>query len=216
MASKDEPAAALEQYELALEKAPDSSDVLKEVVALEVRVRGADAAEQRLLALLKEQPDHPQANGLIAKVYTAEQDYVAAEKSLRKQIDLTPDSATFSELAQLRIMQKDLAGAGSVYEEGLVANPDNVSLMIGLAGVRERLGDYEAAISLYEKVLTLQPGNAVSVNNLAALLSDHRTDQASLDKALKMAEVLGKTNQPAFLDTAGWIYYRTGDYEKAL
>ena len=65
-------------------------------------------------------------------------------------------------------------------------------------------------------MLAKQPGNAVSVNNLAAILSDHRTDTASLDKAAEYAETLVKANQPAFQDTAAWVYYRRGEYDKAL
>jgi len=30
-----------------------------------------------------------------------------------------------------------------------------------------------------------------------------------------LSAALEKTNQPAFLDTAGWVYYRSGDYNKA-
>ena len=46
-------------------------------------------------------------------------------------------------------------------------------------------------------------------------MSDHRSDAASLDKAVELAVKLEKTEQPAFLDTAGWIYYRKGDYARA-
>ena len=35
------------------------------------------------------------------------------------------------------------------------------------------------------------------------------------DKAAELAAKLEKTEKPAFLDTAGWIYYRKGDYDKA-
>jgi len=86
---------------------------------------------------------------------------------------------------------------------------------LGLAGLRERQKNYEAAIAVYEKLLEQQPDNAVSVNNLASLLSDHRTDADSMAKAAELAVKLEKTSQPAFLDTAGWVYYRKGDYDKA-
>jgi tetratricopeptide (TPR) repeat protein len=87
--------------------------------------------------------------------------------------------------------------------------------LIGLAGIREQQQDYEGAIAIYEKVLEKQPGNAISTNNLAALLADHRSDEASLAKVIELSAKLEKANQPAFLDTAGWVYYRKGDYDKA-
>ena len=93
--------------------------------------------------------------------------------------------------------------------------PEQSSLLIGLAGLRERQKDFDGAITLYERVLANQPNNAVSTNNLAALLADHRSDEASLAKARELSAQLEKTNQPAFLDTAAWVYYRSGDYDKA-
>ena len=111
---------------------------------------------------------------------------------------------------------KNLAGAAQAYQDGLKQLPDNTELLVGLAGVHERQQDYDAAIATYEKILAKQPDNAVSTNNLAALLADHRTDKASLAKAAELSAKLEKTNQPAFLDTAGWVYYRQGDYDKAV
>jgi lipopolysaccharide biosynthesis regulator YciM len=88
--------------------------------------------------------------------------------------------------------------------------------MVGLAAVHEAEKDYESAISVYEELNQQQPDNAIAINNLAALLSDHRSDAASLDKAAALAVRLEETDQPAFLDTAGWVHYRKGDYTKAV
>jgi predicted Zn-dependent protease len=64
-------------------------------------------------------------------------------------------------------------------------------------------------------VLKEHPENAISTNNLAVLLADHRTDEDSARQAAELSALLEKTEVPAFLDTAGWVYYRQGDYEKA-
>jgi tetratricopeptide (TPR) repeat protein len=209
-------ASAIQQYEIALQKAPESAEVLTALVNTEVRQDGGDTAEKRLLAILEENPQHRSANDLLGAVYLSKKDFAKAEKAFEHQLEINPESAaTYSRLAQTRVAQDDLDGAVSAYEQGLKALPDNLQLMIGLAGVHERQKDYEAAISVYEKLLEQQPDNAIGINNLVALLSDHRSDAASLDKAAELATKLEKTEQPAFLDTAGWIYYRKGDYDKA-
>lgn len=209
---------ALAQYELALDKAPDNAQVLAALVSLESRQEGnVEGVEKRLKEVLEKNPRHPNANDLLGALYLSQKAFPEAEQAFRKQLEIYPeDGIAYAQLAQVKLAQGDIQGAGEVFEQGLGVLPDSIRLLIGLAGIRERQKDYDAAISLYEKVLERQPGNAVSINNLAALLSDHREDPASLDRAAKLAETLEKAKQVAFLDTAGWVYYRKGDYSKAV
>lgn len=209
---------AIAQYEVALQKAPLNTRVLTDLVDLESQQEGGPGrAEKRLKDILAENPQHPAANGLLGMLYMNTKRFPEAEQAFLKQLDISPkDREFYPLLAQARIAQGDLDGAAAAFEQGLDRWPGNMPFMLGLAGVRERQKDYEAGISLYEKVLKKQPDNAIATNNLAALLADHRTDQASLDKAAELAGKLEKTSQPAFLDTAGWVYYRLGDYGKAI
>ncbi len=68
----------------------------------------------------------------------------------------------------------------------------------------------------FEKSLQLDPDNDVTLNNYAYSLSN-RGEAALLSKARDMAErALKKApDNASYLDTAGWIYYRLGDYKKA-
>ena len=212
-----EPVAAQKQYETALEKSPDSVEVLTALTDLEVKQGQADHARQRLESILKANPAHKSANDLLGLVHMAQKDYPKAEVAFEQQIKVNPKSATvYVQLAQARIANDNLAGAAQAFESGLKQLPDDNRLLIGLAGIREKQQDYEAAIATYEKILEKQPDNAVSTNNLAALLADNSTDQASLDRAAELSVKLEKTTQPAFRDTAGWVYYRKGDYSKAV
>ena len=83
------------------------------------------------------------------------------------------------------------------------------------AGVLEQKADYEAAIAEYEKLLKQDPGSLIVANNLASLLSDRRSDKASLERAYSVAAVLRKSQVPPFKDTLGWIEYLRGDYKSA-
>ena len=184
---------------------------------MEIRVGKTANAKTRLNKLLADNSEHAAANDLLGIVFFSEKEFAKAEQYFQAQLKVSPKSSVvYARLANARSAQDDLDGATKTFEEGLEQVPDNARLMIGLAGIKERQKDYDAAIVLYEKILVLRPGNAVSMNNIAALLSDHRTDTASLDKAAEHAEALAKANQPAFQDTAGWVYYRRGEYDKAL
>ena len=215
--AKQDADGAILAYESALEKAPNSVETLTELVNVEIRVGKTANAKTRLNKLLADNPEHAAANDLLGIVFFSEKEFAKAEQYFLAQLKVSPKSSVvYARLANARSAQDDLDGATKTFEEGLEQVPDNTRLMIGLAGIKERQKDYDAAISLYEKILVLQPGNAVSVNNVAALLSDHRSDAASLEKAAEYAEKLVKAKQPAFQDTAGWVYYRRGEYDKAL
>lgn len=212
--------AAHAEYEKALARAEGQGAMLMlgEMVSLEIQMDRLEAAEARVQAALKEDPEHPSAHGLLATIRMAQERYSEAEREYLAQIEVAPDAAAqpYARLAAARMAQKDLDGAIEAYRMGLEQHPESPNLLIPLAGVYERKGDYDQAITLYEQVLETSPDNAVATNNLAALLSDHRTDPASLDRALELAEKFRNSEQTAFLDTLGWIHYRRGEYEQAV
>ena len=80
-----------------------------------------------------------------------------------------------------------------------------------MAGTLEQAHEYEAAISEYEQILSKHPGSMIAANNLASLLSDHRNDKASLERAHTLVASLRETRVPQFKDTLGWISYRRDD-----
>jgi tetratricopeptide (TPR) repeat protein len=110
----------------------------------------------------------------------------------------------------------DTAGAGMVLQEALAALPDSANLNWILAGERERAGDIDAAITIYEKLYERDSNALVVANNLASLLSTHRTDPESLERAYTVARRLRGSTIAPFQDTYGWIAYRRGAYDEAL
>jgi tetratricopeptide (TPR) repeat protein len=103
----------------------------------------------------------------------------------------------------------------AVMRKGMAAAPGEQRFVLGLAAISERKKDYEEAIAIYEAFIKDNPESLVVTNNLAVLLSEHRTDEASLDRAVMLAEKLADSTEPALLDTLGWAYYKKGDFEKA-
>lgn len=64
--------------------------------------------------------------------------------------------------------------------------PDHPRSLIGLAAVRDRLGDGDEAIALTRRALELDPERATALTNLALYLS---RDAATLDEARELAEL---------------------------
>ncbi len=77
-----------------------------------------------------------------------------------------------------------------------------------------RTQNYEASDSSYVAALEISPDNAIVLNNLAYSLAERNT---SLEQALKYAEkaVSIEGDNPSFLDTLGWIYFKMGNTKQA-
>ena len=115
-----------------------------------------------------------------------------------------------------------LAGQGRVEDAeaalaaGLAATGDDPDLLFLQAGLLENAGDIDGAIAVYETLYARDSANPLLANNLASLLTTHRADPASLERAFAIARRLRSSDTPHFQDTYGWILHRRGDSEGAL
>ena len=176
-----------------------------------------DQAESFLRSVLKDNPENAEALVLMGGVQLAKKAPAEAESYFKTAIAKKPaDVAGYRALVDLYLRQNKKDQAMTVVDEGLKRLPDNFALRLIQTGLIEAKGDYEAAIANYEAMLKEQPGSLIIANNLASLLTDHRTDKASLDRAYSIALVLKNSQAPQFMDTLGWVSYLREDYRAAL
>ena len=95
-------------------------------------------------------------------------------------------------------------------QAGLKERPSSMDLKLAWASLLIGKGDNDAAIAAYEAILKDQPASLLAANNLASLLSDNRSDKASLDRAAALSDALKASNAPQYQDTVGWVDYRLG------
>ena len=157
------------------------------------------------------------AHLLLGDVYANQKKMAEAQAEFRKVIEINPRvHAAYIGLSIIQSSLGDAKGAIATLEQGLAAVPDDARLAISLAETYQRAGDFDKAIATYEAVLTKQPKLDVAANNLASILLDYKSDKASMDKALTLAKRFESSENPAFLDTLGWAYYKLGQYDLAL
>ncbi len=108
-----------------------------------------------------------------------------------------------------------LEAAGSVLTSGLEAFPDSSLLRYARAMLGEQLGDLALLESDLRALLARDPNNATALNALGYTLADRtdRTDEAYdlISRALEL-----DPQEPAILDSMGWVLFRMGEYEKAI
>jgi tetratricopeptide (TPR) repeat protein len=92
--------------------------------------------------------------------------------------------------------------------------PDNRDILFVQAASLERLQRFGEAEEVFLKILEADPGDANAANYLGYLWADRKI---RLDEALELinrAVELDPEN-PAYLDSLGWIHYRLGSMEEA-
>lgn len=95
----------------------------------------------------------------------------------------------------------------------LKSHPKDVAVPMYLGDRAIAGGKLPEAMKLYERVIALQPNNALALNNLAWLAG-----QQGRSDAIELAEKANATapNQPAFMDTLAMLLSAKGEHARAL
>ena len=196
---------------------PNAAQPMTALVRAFLRAKQPDKAESFLQSVLQANPSSAEAYILLGSVQLQKGEEAKALESFNAAIAKQPDEpAGYLALSEYYAGQKKYVDAMKALQAGLQKQPTNFALRLAAAGIEELQGNHEAAITGYDALLKEQPGSLVIMNNLASLLSDYRSDQASLDRAHSLAVSLTKTDVPQFKDTLGWIQYRQGDFKSAI
>jgi cellulose synthase operon protein C len=208
---------AITAFQRAYNAAPGAAQPMDSLVGALLKANRKDQATAFLRAALTKDPNNANALLLLGSMQLSGGATDQALKSFLAAIKAQPkDAAGYRALSDLYVGQKNYDEAIRFIRSAIEQQPEMISLHVILAGVLERKGDYESAISEYQFMLDRQPANLILANNLASLLLDRRSDEASLKKALSLAAILRRSEIPQFKDTLGWASYRQGDYRAAV
>lgn len=181
-----------------------------------VQGKTADAFA-RLDQLLEDNPDSLPLRLIKARALINEGEYDKAEELYRTLLGTRPDIArAWIALHSLETRRGNPEAARNVMAEALTTLPQDPDLLMLQAALYEQAGDLDQAIATYEILYPLSNQSLIVANNLASLLTTHRADPESLQRAHALARRLRGTRVPFFQDTYGWIAYRLGNYEEAL
>ena len=99
-------------------------------------------------------------------------------------------------------------------EKALSIEPQNIDVISTLALVYDAIGEAAKSDSLHELGLKISPNNHLLLNNYSYTLAERGE---RLELALEMAKkaIEQEPDNPSYLDTIGWVYFKLGNYEKA-
>jgi len=102
-----------------------------------------------------------------------------------------------------------------LYDQAISERPDNQALLYARAFLYEDLDRIDDAVLELRGILHHTPDDATALNALGYTLADHTSNYREAYRYIKKAYDLEPDN-PAIIDSMGWVEYRLGHYDKAL
>jgi len=140
-----------------------------------------------------------------------------ARQSLSDDRELYPDYAIQLYVTESAILADHKLNEESlrILSEALQKYPENPDILYNRAMLGEKLNQLDLFESDLKTILKSEPDHAMALNALGYTLAD---------RSERLTEALGyisraieiNPNDPAILDSMGWVQYRLGNYETAL
>lgn len=210
---------AEEDFQEALRLLPRSHRVITNLAALWSRQRGPADSGDRLVRIAERDEGFDYPLSIAAHAYLEAGQPALAEATVRREQERRRDSAApYRDLAQLFLDLDRASDALGVCDDGLSRFPDDARLQLERAHGSALLGDREAAIRSYQKVLLSRPDDDRTAAELARLLVAARPDEQSRRRALQMVRdlELDSPSDPDVLDAMGSVQLKVaGDAARA-
>ena len=137
--------------------------------------------------------------------------------AMQADASIDEDARRDAYLLEASLHQEDKQDAAELdtYARGLSAYPDDPELLYGRALLWERRDDIARAEADLRRVLVTNPDSVAALNALGYTLADRTTRYAEALELIDRARVAEPDN-PAIIDSYGWVLYRLGRNKEAL
>ncbi|SFG75958.1 Tetratricopeptide repeat-containing protein [Pseudomonas sp. NFACC45] len=152
-----------------------------------------------------------QADILMSNGKTAE-----AQSRLAVQRDTQPDYGIQLYLIEAETLSANNQGdkAWTVLDRALKQYPDDLNLLYTRAMLAEKRNDLAQMEKDLRLIIQRDPNNAMALNALGYTLSDRTTRYAEAKVLIEQAHQLNPED-PAVLDSLGWVHFRLGNLDEA-
>ncbi|PCI32933.1 MAG: PEP-CTERM system TPR-repeat protein PrsT [Alphaproteobacteria bacterium] len=194
---------------------PDLTDAY--IALIKISIDNLDSVNG--FALLKHlktltKANNPAVDILSGNLYEALKDYVKAEKSYRRALKIGDNPVATMGLYRTYQQSGKMTKAIAILENWHDKYPEDLRSALALGNAYKRDGQIRKSVTFHDKLLKINPGMAVILNNAASV----NFTVGNQDKAVKYARQALKAmpENANILDTLAWIESRRGNPEAAL
>lgn len=210
------PAEAIKNFKLSLAERPNAVETLTVLAQTVQEKDGVDAAMTLVADHCETYPKQPQCHYILGTLHAQKEQWESAISALDTSLSLNDKLvATYRQLARVHGVTRNLPMVKATIQKGIDATND-AGLSFDLAGLYYGLQEYENAAEVYENMLLENKENVAAKNNLAMIYAENLGGPENLKKANALAADLKESDNPAYLDTVGWVAYLSGDYQQAI
>ena len=205
-------AAARDVLRRALNLAPDNDQIKLQLVGVEYKASGADAALSVARSFTASDPQNPLGEILAAQVLAENGKAAEGIDLLQKTLAQKPSSRVVAAITTLQMGAGQQDQALALLQQWLDKHPDDVALLFRMAEIHVTLKKYDLALSEFERLARERSSDAVVLNNLAWIYQRNGDPRArdAAERAYRIAPI------PQIADTLGWALTQQGGADKGL
>jgi tetratricopeptide (TPR) repeat protein len=198
----------------------DAWDLLARIEQRAGRTQAAEEAAQRIIQIDPADPRGPLA---LAEIRAARMDYRGVIGALEPRVLTTSPadlaSGAYAEMASMLadawLNLKDKGRAVAAVEGAYQRAPKDDRVLFTLAATYERAGQIDRAERSFRQLIAHDPTHARALNYLGYMLANNNRKLADAVEFITRA-LAEEPDNPAYLDSLGWAYYRLQQFQLAL
>lgn len=208
---------AIRLYKEVLEAQPKAKAALQGMAASYLALDQLPQLQRYLDNFINKHPMSTDAYVTSALLHMRSKSYPEALRILESGFNtIGDDQGLYSTQAKVHRAAGDMEASQQSFKNGLKALPESLFLKVEFAMLLEEMGNHQAAITLYEQVLSKNPNIDIAANNYASIISDYYPSDDKLQQASKFSAHFKSSKQPYFLDTYGWLQFKKNNIQEAL
>lgn len=194
------------------------NDLLKEAI-IQYNRKNIEDAKLLFSQVLDSDPVNPEANYYLGLIYSKEENYKKAVIYLKTVVDLEVNFLFTQQcrmiLGYIYFKNQEYRRAEYEFLEVKKSNLEIISVYAALAAIYYKLQEKEKSFKFAEKAYNLDPYNLNAKNTFGYLLCEYDIDiQKSIEVLKEVIRI--KPENPAYLDSLGWAYYKKGDIKASI
>lgn len=163
-------------------------------------------------------PENPEANYFIGVTYTRMEEYEMGSDYLEKVI--ASEMAYINKvharmiLGYIYTIREEYEKAIAMFKGIVKSGFGSAQAYAAIGYIMDRMGDFKKAVMNLYKAVEIDPKNANAHNSLGYIFTQANLNLDEALKECKKAVSINKNN-PAYLDSLGWVYYKLGRVKQA-
>lgn len=207
---------AIKNLKASLKAEPKGVESLTGLSTLIVKQQSLEAAIDFVADHCQSYSKQAHCRHLLGRLYAQAGQFDSAIAELETALSLNDKLLiSYRQLAKIYGYQRDKENVIAVLERGIAATQDQ-NLTFDMANFYYQIREYQKSSETYLTMIEADENALPAKNNLAMLYAEFLNTPENIKTAKALIADLQDSENPAFLDTVGWVLYLTGDYDRAV